>query len=79
MSEQKQRDLDLINRRNLFIGAGLLAAGANANAAISATDVTGAYTAAGAEDTVDGVGVLIIGLAIGVMIVGLIVGLVKKK
>ncbi|MCU4379971.1 hypothetical protein [Acinetobacter haemolyticus] len=81
MDTQKQRELDLINRRNLMIGAGAIGAGvmaSNANA-ISTTDVQAAYTASGASETVDGTGIIIIGLVITIVVIGMIIGLVKKK
>ncbi|MEX5366038.1 hypothetical protein WCE00_03555 [Acinetobacter haemolyticus] len=81
MDAQKQRELDLINRRNLMIGAGAIGAGfmaSNANA-ISTADVQAAYTASGANETVDGTGIIIIGLVITIVVIGMIIGLVKKK
>ena len=50
-----------------------------ANAAIDAAAVTGAYTASGADGTVDAVGIIIITLAISITVVGIIIALVKKK
>lgn len=81
MDVKKQRELDLINRRNLMIGAGAIGAGvmaSNANA-IELSDIQGAYTASGATDTIDGTGVIIITLVITLAVIGMIIGLVKKK
>ncbi|NAR54601.1 hypothetical protein GPS59_11425 [Acinetobacter haemolyticus] len=81
MDAQKQREQRLITLRNTAIGAGAIGAGvmaSNANA-ISTTDVQAAYTASGASETVDGTGIIIIGLVITIAVIGMIIGLVKKK
>ncbi|WPO65991.1 hypothetical protein SDC64_08545 [Acinetobacter haemolyticus] len=81
MDAQKQREQRLITLRNTAIGAGAIGAGvmaSNANA-ISTTDVQAAYTASGASETVDGTGIIIIGLVITIVVIGMIIGLVKKK
>ncbi|SUU20124.1 hypothetical protein [Acinetobacter haemolyticus] len=81
MDAQKQREQRFITLRNTAIGAGAIGAGvmaSNANA-ISTTDVQAAYTASGASETVDGTGIIIIGLVITIVVIGMIIGLVKKK
>lgn len=47
--------------------------------AIDAAAVTGAYTASGAEGTIDAVAIIIIGIVISLTVVGIIISLVKKK
>lgn len=85
MNQEKQvlsKEQGIINRRNALAAMGVIGAagvGSNAHAVISTTDVTSKYESSGAEDTVDGVGIIMIGLAIGISIIGLIIGLVKKK
>jgi len=81
MKQDQQRELKLINRRNLMIGAGTLAAVSGASttqAAITGAQVTSKYEASGAEETGDATGLIIIGLAIAAMIIGFIIRVVRK-
>lgn len=84
MNQEKQvlSEQSIVNRRNALAAMGVIGAagvGSNAHAVISTTDVTSKYESSGAEDTVDGVGMIMISLAIGISIISLIIGLVKKK
>ncbi|ENV96650.1 hypothetical protein F938_02054 [Acinetobacter bereziniae LMG 1003 = CIP 70.12] len=47
--------------------------------ALKTTDVQAAYTASGATETIDGTGIIIIGLVISLAVIGIIISLVKKK
>ncbi|SUU20056.1 hypothetical protein [Acinetobacter haemolyticus] len=79
--QNKDSEQRLIALRNTAIGAGAIGAGvmaSNANA-ISTADVQAAYTDSGASETIDGTGIIIIGLVITIVVIGMIIGLVKKK
>ncbi|MDU2409624.1 MAG: hypothetical protein E7D55_15850 [Acinetobacter junii] len=79
--QNKQREQRLIGLRNVAVGTGAIGAGlaaSNTNA-IAVADVQKAYTDSGAKETVDGTGIIIIGLVVTVTIIGLIIALVKKK
>ncbi|VXA54278.1 conserved hypothetical protein [Acinetobacter proteolyticus] len=81
MNKDQQRELDLINRRNLMIGAGVLTTALGASttqAAITGAQLEGKYQESGAEETGDSAGLIIIGLAIAAMIVGFIIRIVRK-
>lgn len=81
MKQVQQRELNLINRRNLLIGAGALTAAVGASttqAAITGAQVTSKYGESGAEETGDATGLIIIGLAIAAMIIGFIIRIVRK-
>lgn len=67
-------------RNKVGAGAGAVTALAVSNAhAIKLTDVSGAYTASGATETIDGTGIIIITLVISLAVIGIIIALVKKK
>lgn len=67
-------------RNKIGVGASAVTALAVSNAhAVKMADVTGAYTASGATETVDGTGIIIITLSISLAVIAIIVALVKKK
>lgn len=67
-------------RNKIGVGASAVTALAVSNAnAIKLTDVSGAYTASGATETIDGTGIIIITLVISLAVIGIIISLVKKK
>ncbi|WP_180644946.1 hypothetical protein [Acinetobacter bereziniae] len=67
-------------RNKIGVGASAVTALAVSNAnAIGMPDITGAYTSSGATETIDGTGVIIIGLVISLAVIGIIISLVKKK
>lgn len=80
MNKVQQRELDLINRRNLLLGAGVISAGVSSTtqAAISAADVQAKYDSSGAEETGDATGLIVIGLAIAAMVIAFIIRIVRK-
>lgn len=67
-------------RNKIGVGASAVTALAVSNAnAVKMADVTGAYTASGATETIDGTGIIIITLVISLAVIGIIISLVKKK
>ncbi|MCU4601514.1 hypothetical protein [Acinetobacter bereziniae] len=67
-------------RNKIGVGASAVTALVVSNAnAIKLTDVSGAYTASGATETIDGTGIIIITLVISLSVIGIIIALVKKK
>lgn len=81
MNKQKQVELDLINRRNLMLGAGLITTAlgtTSTQAAITGAQIQTKYDESGAEETGDSAGLIIIGLAIAAMIIGFIIRVVRK-
>lgn len=87
MTEQQNGQLKtvqesaILNRRNALVAAGVISgvAGSNANAVIGTSDVTAKYESSGAEDTVDGVGIMVIGLVIAIAVISIVIAVVKKK
>lgn len=80
-AQNKQREQRLITLRNSAIGAGVIgsALAASNTHAISTADVQAAYTGSGASETIDGTGIIIIGLVITIVVISMVIGLVKKK
>ncbi|MFU8925344.1 hypothetical protein [Acinetobacter puyangensis] len=76
---KKDNQISKFRPKRWLAGAGALFGTAASQAAITATDVTGIYDSSGATETIDGVGIVIIGIVIGLTVVGIILSLVKKK
>jgi len=67
-------------RNKIVAGTGVVTSLAVSSAnAIKTTDVQAAYTSSGATETIDGTGIIIIGLVISIAVVSIIIALVKKK
>lgn len=80
--EQENQEKSWFQRfgNKIGIGASAVTALAVSNAnAIKLADVSGAYTASGATETIDGTGIIIITLVISLAVIGIIIALVKKK